>query len=192
MSVDTAVQTSEVVQTLESQESEVSKESEATVLFREAMQSAEAGQLDRASEGLKRVITVSPDLSVPHNNLGVLYKRRGLLDQAIMEYKEAIRIKPSYAEAHNNLALAYREKGLLKKAEQSYQEALRQRSDLPQANYNLAVLYDLYLNEPRKAIDHYRRYLKKADRGQREVQTWISILQRKLREELDKDHEKRE
>ena len=166
---------------------EAPQETAAALLFSQAMQAAEAGYPEQAIKGLKQVIALSPHLSAPHNNVGILYKRKGLLDPAIAAYQEAIRLRPDYAEAHNNLALAYREKGLLDAAERSYQEALRHRSDMAQAHYNLAVLYDLYLNEPSKAIDHYRRYLSLADSRQREVELWISILQRRLQGESQEE-----
>jgi Flp pilus assembly protein TadD len=117
---------------------------------------------------------------VPHNNLGILYKRKGLLEKAIEEYKEALRLKPDYAEAHNNLGMAYREKGLFKEAERAYREAIRLKSDLGEAHFNLGILYDLYLNRPGEAIQHYKDYLRLGGQKRQEVELWISVLQQKL------------
>ena len=152
-----------------------------TLLFERAIQSLEVGREDQALEGLQQVISLSPQLSVPHNNLGILYKRKGLLDKAIEEYKEAIRLKADYAEAYNNLGIAYREKGLFKEAELAYREALRLRSDLAEAHYNLGVLYELYLNRPKEAIEHYRDYLRRGGQNKKEVELWISALEQKLK-----------
>ncbi len=39
-----------------------------------------------------------------HNNLGVLYERRGRLAEAIAHYKRALALNPSLADARLNLA----------------------------------------------------------------------------------------
>jgi len=151
------------------------------LLFERAIQSLESGHEDQAMADLRQVISLAPELSVPHNNLGILYKRKGLLDQAIQEYKEAIRLKPDYAEAHHNLGIAYREKGLFKESEMAYREALRLKSDLAEAHYNLGVLYELYLNRPEEAMQHYKDYLRwSGGQKRQEVELWISALQQRL------------
>jgi Flp pilus assembly protein TadD len=153
---------------------------QAALLFERAIQSLELGQQDKAMDELRQIVSLAPNLSAPHNNLGILYKRKGLLDKAIEEYKQAIRIKPDYAEAHNNLGIAYREKGLFKEAEMAYREALRLKSDLVETHYNLGVLYELYLNRSAEAIQHYKDYLRLGGPKTQEVELWISVLQQKL------------
>ncbi len=153
---------------------------QAAVLFDRAIQSLELGQQDKAMDELRQVVSLAPNLSVPHNNLGILYKRKGLLDKAIEEYKQALRLKPDYTEAYNNLGIAYREKGMFKEAETAYHEALRLKSDLVEAHYNLGVLYELYLNRPTEAIQHYKDYLRLGGPKTQEVELWISVLQQKL------------
>jgi Flp pilus assembly protein TadD len=157
-----------------------SNNDQATLLFERAVQSLELGQPDKAMDDLRQVVSLAPHLSVPHNNLGILYKRKGLLEKAIEEYQEALRLKPDYAEAHNNLGMAYREKGLFKEAERAYREAIRLKSDLGEAHFNLGVLYDLYLNRPGEAIQHYKDYLRLGGQKRQEVELWISVLQQKL------------
>lgn len=151
------------------------------LLFEQAIQSMENGRADRAMDDLRQVIALAPTLSVPHNNLGILYKQKGLLDNAIQEYQEAIRLKPDYAEAHHNLGIAYREKGLFKEAEKAYLDALRFKSDLAEAYFNLGVLCELYLNRPTAAVQHYTNYLRWGSGQKRqEVELWISNLERRL------------
>jgi Flp pilus assembly protein TadD len=157
-----------------------SSHDQAAQLFERAVQSLELGQQDKAMEELRQVVSLAPNLSAPHNNLGILYKRKGLLDQAIEEYKQAVRLKPDYAEAHNNLGIAYREKGMFKEAERAYREAVRLEPGLVEAHYNLGVLYELYLNRPIEAIQHYKEYLRLDGPKAQEVGLWISALQQKL------------
>jgi tetratricopeptide (TPR) repeat protein len=72
----------------------------------------------RDSETLYRdVLRQYPDSVEAHNNLGVLFKRRGMLDEAIREYKKTLALKPDHAEAMNNLAVIHLGRGALKTAE---------------------------------------------------------------------------
>jgi tetratricopeptide (TPR) repeat protein len=119
-------------------------------------------------------------VSVFHNNLGVVYKRLGLLPEAVTAYQQAIKIQPQYPEAYYNLALALREQGEFRQAEDAYHRALVADPDFRDANYNLAVLYDLYLNEPEKAIKHYETYLASGGEGRDEVTIWIAALQKRV------------
>jgi hypothetical protein len=41
------------------------------------------------------------------------------------------------------------------------------------------VLYDLYLNEPEKAIEHYQTYLAAGGEGREEVTIWIAALEKR-------------
>jgi Flp pilus assembly protein TadD len=150
------------------------------LLFERAIESLERGNEERALEDLQQVVALSPSLSVPHNNLGILYKRKGFLDEAIAEYREAIRLKPDYAEAYNNLGIAYREKGLFGEAEQVYLKALRINPGLLEPHFNLGVLYELYLNQPEKAVKQYETYLDRNGPKKEEVKLWIAALQQKL------------
>jgi tetratricopeptide (TPR) repeat protein len=120
-----------------------------------------------------------PHVSVIHNNLGVAYKRLGLIPEAEASYRQAIQIHPSYAEAYYNLAIALRERGEFGKAEGAYQEAISKDPLFRDAHYNLGVLYDLYLNEPAKAIGHYQVYLESGGDGQEEMAIWIAALQKR-------------
>ncbi len=120
-----------------------------------------------------------PHVSVFHNNLGVVDKRLGLLDEAVASYRQAIAIQSSYPEAHYNLAIALREQGHFREAEEAYHHAIESAPDFRDAHYNLAVLYDLYLNEPEKAIEHYQTYLASGGDGRDEMTIWITALQKR-------------
>ncbi len=152
-------------------------------LFDRAVTNMEKGRDDRALRDLQRLVELAPDLSAPHNNLGILYKREGKLDPAIEHYRRAIELKPDYAEAHNNLGIAYREKGLFEMAEKAYEHAIRIDSNLAAAHFNLGVLYDIYLDRPAEAIRQYRRFLDLDEQNKQEVELWISGLERRLTRE---------
>ncbi|MCM8783483.1 MAG: tetratricopeptide repeat protein [Candidatus Omnitrophica bacterium] len=73
------------------------------------------GNLDKAYQFFKKAVLLDPENSLLHNDLGIVYERRGLKELAIKEYLEAIRINPQYPAPYMNLALLYRELGEIEK-----------------------------------------------------------------------------
>jgi tetratricopeptide (TPR) repeat protein len=166
--------------TEESRTAEAQKLDQVLLRFQKGTSLIENGKLQEARAVFENLRTGYPHVSVFHNNLGVVYKRLGLLPEAVAAYQQAIKIQPEYPEAYYNLGLALREQGEFRQAEDAYQRALSAAPDFRDADYNLAVLYDLYLNEPDKAIEHYQTYLASGGEGQEEVAIWIAALQKRV------------
>ena len=59
-----------------------------------------------------------------HNNLGLLYRDKGLLSDAAKELQRAIAINPRYARAHNNLGVVYLSQKKLDSATAEFREVL--------------------------------------------------------------------
>jgi tetratricopeptide (TPR) repeat protein len=100
-------------------------------------------------------IKKSRQQAIAHNNLGLVYRKKGLTDKAIEEFKEAIRLKPYFAEAHNNLGLAYSSLG---RTEESIEElilALTIKPDLAGAHNNLGNAYS-NMGRTSEAIEEYK------------------------------------
>jgi len=150
--------------------------------FQQGIQFLESGKLKKARSLFEELRDTHPNISVFHNNLGVTYRRMGLLKQATNSYQRAIEIQSDYPEAHYNLAIALREQGEFRRAEKAYRKAIAFTPDFHDAHYNLAVLYDLYLNEPAKAIRHYQSYLDLGGGNQEEIEIWIAGLQKRNKE----------
>ncbi|HTU02927.1 MAG TPA: tetratricopeptide repeat protein [Candidatus Sulfotelmatobacter sp.] len=70
---------------------------------------AQAGDLDGATRDFLQAIAVDPSYVKSHNNLGVLYKRKGLTVQAMGEYATATQLDPRNPVPHKNLAILYEE-----------------------------------------------------------------------------------
>lgn len=158
---------------------EARKLDHALLHFQKGATLLESGKFNEAKTVFEGLRTTYPHVSVFHNNLGVVYKRLGLLNEAIASYRQAITIHPGYSEAYYNLAIALREQGRFREAEEAYRRAIDSAPDFRDAHYNLAVLYDLYLNEPEKAIEHYETYLVSGGEGREEVTIWIAALQKR-------------
>jgi len=154
----------------------------ALLQFKKGAQLLENGRNEEARLLFERLRNAYPKMGVVYMNLGVAYKRLGLLPEAISSYQRALEIERDDAEIYYNLAIALREQGEFQKAEAAYKTALVISPDFVDAHYNLAVLYDLYLNNPDDAIRHYQRFLELGGGDSKEIQIWISALQKRIDE----------
>ena len=75
--------------------------------FARAMMYQRLGDFENALVSYRQVLQ-RDDLNVEaHNNLGVLYRDKGLLEDASRHFQRAIAINPGYARARNNLGVVY-------------------------------------------------------------------------------------
>lgn len=88
--------------------------------FQRAWALAQSGREDAAIQAFTEMAADFPELPEPHNNLALLYAKRGDLKRAEAELLLATEVKPAFAIAYTNLGDVYR-----RLAEQSYAEALR-------------------------------------------------------------------
>ncbi|WP_454763597.1 tetratricopeptide repeat protein [Cupriavidus campinensis] len=88
--------------------------------FQRAWSLAQAGREDDAIKAFSEIAQDFPELPEPHNNLALLYAKRGDLKRAEAELLAALDARPGYALAYTNLGDVYR-----RLAEQSYAEAVR-------------------------------------------------------------------
>lgn len=88
------------------------------------------GNFDKAHQFLKKSVYLNPNYAVAHNDLGIIYDKRGFKDLALTEYLEAARLDPQYAPVYMNLAFLYRELGNQGK----YLSYLKKRASLGKRN----------------------------------------------------------
>ena len=65
------------------------------------------GDADEAIATFQGLTEDYPELPEPHNNLAVIWAKRGSYDQARIELQAALAINPDYAIAHENLGDVY-------------------------------------------------------------------------------------
>ncbi len=104
----------------------------------------------------------------------------GKLENAQKSLTELVAAQPEFAAAHNNLGIVYRQRGEFSKAEDAYKAALAADPDNLKAHLNLGILYDIYLQQPSLALDHYQRYQELVTESDKEVALWIAELKQRL------------
>jgi len=107
----------------------------------------------------QRVLEMDPDHAAAHINIGTLYYNRQEYGRAEHHYRRAIEIDSRYALAYFDLGNVLDETGRVAEAIKTYETALQLAPTYADAHYNLALAYEK-VKEPRKALRHWRAYVK--------------------------------
>jgi tetratricopeptide (TPR) repeat protein len=107
----------------------------------------------------QRVLELDPEHAAANINLGTLHYNRQEYALAEKHYRRAIEIDPRYALAYFDLGNVLDETGRVAEAIQTYTTALQLAPTYADAHYNLALAYEK-LKEPRRALKHWRAYVK--------------------------------
>ena len=113
----------------------------------------------QAIEMYEQVLEIDPDHAAAHINLGTLHYNRQEYALAEKHYRHAIEVDARYALAYFDLGNVLDETGRVAEAIQTYSTALRLAPTYADAHYNLALAYEK-IKEPRKALKHWRAYVK--------------------------------
>ena len=106
-----------------------------------------------------KAIERDPRHAAAYINLGTLYYNQQNFDGAETCYRKAIESDPNYALAYFDLGNVLDETGRLADAVVAYKSALAIARTYGDAHYNLALAYER-LKQPRRALRHWRAYLK--------------------------------
>lgn len=112
-----------------------------------------------AMAAYQRVLELDTEHAAAHINLGTLYYNRQDYALAEKHYRRAIAIDRRYALAYFDLGNVLDETGRVAEAIQAYNTALQLAPTYGDAHYNLALAYEK-TREPRKALKHWRAYVK--------------------------------
>ncbi len=122
-----------------------------------------------------------PQLSGPCLNLALVYRQLGDTDQAEHWFQQSIENNARNISAYDQYGIFLREQGRFDEAETIYLQALEQWEASADTHRNIGILYDLYVGEPDKALQHYYRYQVLTGDKDREVAGWIADLERRHR-----------
>lgn len=106
-----------------------------------------------------KVLDMDPMHAAAHINLGTLYYNRQEYSLAERHYRSAIQIDPRYALAYFDLGNVLDETGRIQEAVDTYKVAIQLAPTYADAHYNLALAYEK-IRQPRKALQHWRTYVK--------------------------------
>lgn len=148
--------------------------------FNHALGLMKSGQYQQAIPVLEKLTEARPDLAGPWANLGIARARIGRTDEAIAALEKAVAAEPAAAAAQTELGMAYRSAGQLDAARKAYLAALQVDPDYGYAHRNLGILFDLYLQQPDRALSHYRQYQALQAAGDAEVDKWVLDLERRI------------
>lgn len=137
------------------------------------------GDYQAAIPALKTFIDDQPELAGPWLNLGISYQQTGQRDEALAALQKAVQLNPDNTASHHQLGIEYREQGQFASALQAYQQALALDGQYGLAHRNIGILYDLYLQQPVSALEHYRKYLELATEPDQQVSRWVIDLERR-------------
>jgi tetratricopeptide (TPR) repeat protein len=150
------------------------------VNFRAAVVAMQQKNWDFAESTLKQLAEKNPKLSGIHLNLGIVYRNKGNVEKAAEEFNLAINANMKNVDAYNQLAVLKREAGDFSTAESLYKKAIGIWPFYPEGHKNIAILYDLYLGKPDQALPHYQAYQQLLPAPDKQVDSWIADVQRRL------------
>lgn len=107
-------------------------------------------------------------------NLALVQFKLNQPDEAQKTVQQLLANNPSAVEALNLSGVIARHQGQFRQAERQYLAAIAVKADHADAHKNLAFLYDLYLDNPAKARDHYERY--QALTNDEQTKAWLGLL----------------
>jgi tetratricopeptide (TPR) repeat protein len=148
--------------------------------FNDAVTAIEQKNWPQAERLLLRLSSEQPRLSGVQLNLGLVYRALNDPAKATTAFQQAININPKNLSAYNQLAVLKRQTGDFVAAEKLYQQALAVWPYHPESHKNIAILYDLYLGKEQQALAHYEAYKALVGDNDKQLESWIADLQRRL------------
>ncbi len=104
-------------------------------------------------------LSLYPNSSFAHNNLGALLARQGKLDEALVHYRKALEVNPDLEKAAVYLGVILYAKGNVAEAIEHYQRVLQLNPGFAEVHNNLGALLDRQ-GKADEAIAHYRQALR--------------------------------
>jgi tetratricopeptide (TPR) repeat protein len=121
-----------------------------------------AGYYNEALREFKTVLAMKDDGSVPprdiYREIGVVYFRLGLFDESIISWQKGLQYAPFDSGLLNNLSVALMKQKRYDEALSYAETAIRSSEYMPEPLNTAGEIY-LMKNEPRKAAEHFKKFL---------------------------------
>lgn len=108
-------------------------------VFAEAQRAQQAGRLEQAEAGYRRILREQPERPEALHFLGLVDYQRGRHGEAVRRMRRSVKLAPSDAAFWNNFGLALRAAGALEESEAAHRRALALRPGFVAAAFNLAL-----------------------------------------------------
>lgn len=145
-------------------------------LYEQGIEALAIRDFDTAKSIFERFNSEYPGNSGGHANLGLISLKQSNINDAVVSADRAIAINPDNAAAHNLKGLINLEQGNIKTARDDFSTAIEIKPDYSNAHYNLALVYDIYLQDIARAIEHYTNYLDLTTENDPETRDWVDYL----------------
>ena len=129
----------------------------------------------------QQALELEPGHAATHINLGTIYYNRQDFARAEHHYRKAVEADPKYALAYFDLGNVLDETGRVAAAVDAYRIALALAPTYADVHYNIALAYEK-LKQPRKALHHWKAYLKLDRTG-----PWATHARNQVRRILEGD-----
>ena len=151
-----------------------------TNLYRQAITALNNSQLEQAETDLKTITQGRPEFAGPWINLALIDIQKKNLEAAEKNLAQALERNPKMPQIFNALGYIELAKGNINKAVDNYRQAIALKKDYAIAHYNLALLQDIYLQDAKVAIEHYKLYLELTEYQDKKTADWVLELERNL------------
>ena len=151
--------------------------------YNRAVTSMKNGRDEAAISQFAAIAQTHPNLAGAFTNMGLIYLAGGDHEEAAKNLLQATTIKPDDVVAQTHLGVAYRHLGKFQEAKTAYDMALKTNPKYPFAHLNAGILYDIYLSDLARALNHYQQYQALTNGKDKLVDKWIIDLQRRLKKQ---------
>ncbi len=149
--------------------------------YNKAINAMKNGRDDSAIRQFQAITQTHPNLAAAFVNLGLIHLKYKRYEKAEKSLLQATTIQPADPVGQTHLGLVYRHLGKFKEAQQAYDQALKSDPKYSFAHLNAGILYDIYLNDLARALNHYQQYQALTNNADKKVDKWIIDLQRRVK-----------
>lgn len=148
--------------------------------FKSALNAMKNGRDDSALKQFSDLTQKQPNLAAAFVNIGLLHLKHKRYEKAKDSFLQATTVRPNDPIGQTHLGITYRYLGKINEAKTAYDIALQSDPKYAFAHLNAGILYDLYLNDPARALNHYEQYQALTNNSDKTVESWVAELKRRV------------
>jgi len=133
------------------------------------------GEPDKAIDEYNKAITLRADFQEAYYRLGIAYMKKGNMERASSNLGKAVSLAPQDVKACLGLGRAKRELGDYQGARTELEAAIEADPSYPPPYFLLGQIYQSVLNDRKKAVYYWEKYLKLAPEDSRaaRIREWV-------------------